>query len=160
MKRKRKMLVRKAFDILDLDGSGEVTVNDIHTCYDTTQHPRVIKGEITEDEALQEVLAVYEQGEADGIITFQEFLEYYRDVSAGIENDEYFELMIRNAWHMSGGEGAAKCTSCRHVLVTHKDGREETCELENDLGIGPKEIGKMRAKLTSQGVLDIDKITL
>jgi hypothetical protein len=27
--------------------------------------------------------------------------------SAGIKDDAYFELMMRNAWHMTGGEGMA-----------------------------------------------------
>ena len=31
----------------------------------------------------------------------------------GIGNDDYFELMIRNAWHLSGGEGWCENTSCR-----------------------------------------------
>jgi len=115
---------------------------------------------MTEDEALEEILATYEQGVSDGIIEFQEFLEYYRDVSAGIDDDEYFELMIRNAWHISGGEGAAANTSCRRVLVTHGDGSEEVCEVMNDLGIGPKDVDKMRKKLEGQGVKDIKKITV
>ena len=32
-------------------------------------------------------------------------MNYYNNVSASIDNDDYFELMIRNAWHISGGEG-------------------------------------------------------
>ena len=160
MKRRRKLLVRKAYNILDADGSGEVTVHDIRGKYDCSQHPKVQAGEMTEDEALEEILDTYEQGEADGIITFQEFLEYYRDVSAGIDSEDYFELMIRNAWHMSGGEGAAMCTSCRRVLVTHSDKSEEVCEIMNDLGIGPKDIDIMKKKLTEQGVQDIAKIML
>lgn len=37
---------------------------------------------------------------ADGIITFDEFIDYYRDVSASIDSDEYFEAMMRNAWKL------------------------------------------------------------
>ena len=160
MKRKRKVIVRMAYNILDKDGSGEVTVADIRGAYDCSQHPQVLDGSITEDEALAEVLATYEQGVSDGVITFQEFLEYYRDVSAGVDDDDYFELMIRNAWHISGGKGNAANTSCRRVCVTHSDGSEEICEIMNDLGIGPKDIQKMKKRLIEQGVEDIKKITL
>ena len=149
-----------AYNILDADGSGSVTVSDIRGLYDCSQHPLVTAGKMTEDEALTEVLASYEQGVSDGIVTFQEFLEYYRDVSAGIDNDDYFELMVRNAWHISGGEGQAANTSCRRVLVTHSDKSEEVVEVMNDLGIGPKDIEKMRKKLEAQGVKDIAKITV
>lgn len=32
--------------------------------------------------------------------------------------------MIRNAWHMAGGEGQAANSSNLRVLVTHPDGRQ------------------------------------
>lgn len=46
-----------------------------------------------------------------------EFLEYYRDLSAAIDYDPYFELVLRNAWHISGGQGVSANTSCRRVVV-------------------------------------------
>ena len=54
-----------------------------------------------------------------------EFLEYYRDMSVNIEDEDYFELMVRNAWHISGGEGAAANSSDLRVLVIHSDGSQE-----------------------------------
>jgi len=29
-----------------------------------------------------------------------EFIEYYNNISCSIDNDEYFEIMIRNAWNL------------------------------------------------------------
>jgi hypothetical protein len=37
---------------------------------------------------------------ADGVVTFGEFLDYFRDVSASIDDDQYFELMMKNAWKL------------------------------------------------------------
>ena len=39
------------------------------------------------------------------MVSHEEFVEYYKDVSASIDEDDYFELMMRNAWHIAGGEG-------------------------------------------------------
>ena len=39
-------------------------------------------------------------------MTKDEFLEYYAFISASIDNDQYFELMMNNAWRMN--EGANK----------------------------------------------------
>jgi hypothetical protein len=40
----------------------------------------------------------FKQG--DGKITLNKFLYYYSNVSASIDNDEYFQLMITNAWNL------------------------------------------------------------
>lgn len=37
----------------------------------------------------------------DGMVTFNEFLDYYSNVSASIDNDEYFNLMMTNAWNLN-----------------------------------------------------------
>ena len=56
-------------------------------------------------------------------------------MSSSIDNDDYFELMIRNAWHISGGEGWCANSSNARVLVTHADGRQSVEEIKNDLGV-------------------------
>ena len=59
-------------------------------------------------------------------------------MSASIDNDDYFELMIRNAWHISGGTGWTENTTNLRVLVTHGDGSQEVVEVHDDLGVDPK----------------------
>ena len=36
----------------------------------------------------------------DGKVTLNEFCDYYSNVSASIDDDEYFKLMITNAWNL------------------------------------------------------------
>merc|ERR1712216_1083636 len=79
-------------------------------------------------------LSNFERSSVDGVVTMAEFVEYYRDISAEIDDDEYFELMMRNAWHISGGEGAAANSSCLRVLVIHTDDSMEVVEVTDDLG--------------------------
>jgi hypothetical protein len=38
----------------------------------------------------------------DGKVTMQEWIEYYNNVSMSIDNDEYFALMMNNAWNLDG----------------------------------------------------------
>jgi hypothetical protein len=156
MSNDRKNLVRKAFNILDKSGDGEVRVNDILQAYDFSHHPNVAAGTSTPEQVAEEMLQVFEQGgDVDGKVTWPEFLDYYKGISSAIEDDTYFELMIRNSWHISGGEGAAANTSNRRVLVIHSDGSEEVVEVINDLGLNMKRRSDVLAKLREQGVHDI-----
>jgi len=105
----RKKIVNRAFDVLDKDGSGLVDINDIRGTYNATQHPDVQSGKKTESQILQEFLETFEtahnmrtQNTADHIITREEFEEYYNNISASIDNDEYFSLMMNSAWNLDG----------------------------------------------------------
>lgn len=104
----RRGLVWKAFQKLDKDGSGQVTKSDITGIYDASNHPDVRQGKKTEEEVLTDFLDTFEihsallntAGSHDHKITFDEFCEYYNNVSVNIDDDAYFELMITNAWKL------------------------------------------------------------
>ena len=53
-------------------------------------HPKVISGDITEDEAFLEFLANFGDKNNDGTITKEEWNDYYAAVSASIDGDEHF----------------------------------------------------------------------
>lgn len=152
----RAKIVDLAFDVLDKDGSGLVDIDDIKNVYDTSRHPDVIHKLKTRDEVLKEILMAFEGGkknsEKDGIVDRKEFQDYYANVSASIDNDEYFELMIRNAWHISGGEGAAANTTNLRVLVTHEDGTQTVEEIKNDIGLKATDKKGMVERLRAQGI--------
>ena len=65
--------------------------------YNTSQHPDFLSGRKSSEEILREFMTVWETHKRDGIVTIEEFEDYYKDISASIDNDDYFELMIRNA---------------------------------------------------------------
>ena len=157
---KRRKLINMAFDILDTDKSGTIDAEEIASKYDASKHPDVVSGKKTPKEILLEFLSTFDVGgEVDGKVTRQEFENYYSNISAGIDDDVYFELMIRNAWHISGGEGDAQCTSNLRVLVTHSDGTQGVEEVKNDLGlVNKKEKGfqeQLMKRLSAQGLKDI-----
>jgi hypothetical protein len=64
-------------------------------------------------------------GEIDDKVTRQEFENYYFNVSAAIDRDEYFEIMIRNAWHFSGLESwSTSSSNPRRYIGVRPDGTE------------------------------------
>ena len=111
-------LVRMAFSKLDKNGNGIVDSAEIAKTYDASKHPEVIAGRKTANSVLNEFLETFDVGGVvDGKVTQDEFINYYANIGASVDNDEYFELMIRNAWHISGGEGAAANSANRRVLL-------------------------------------------
>ena len=104
----RRKLVQQAFKKIDKDKSGFVDYNDIKDIYNASRHPDVIQGKKTEEDILMEFLETFEthhnicESQApDHIVTTEEFEEYYNNVSSSIDNDQYFELMINNAWKLN-----------------------------------------------------------
>lgn len=103
----RKGYVKKAFEKLDKNGNGIIEIEDIKGTYNAKQHPDVKTGKKTEEEVLSEFLDTFElhhslknPNDKDRKITLKEFMEYYANVSCSIDNDQYFELMIKNAWNL------------------------------------------------------------
>lgn len=90
-------MVHQAYKVLDKDGSGQVTIEDIKIAYDVSFHPDFQSGRKTADEVLSDFMQVWETHKRDHIVTIEEFEDYYKDLSASIDSDDYFELMIRNA---------------------------------------------------------------
>mmetsp|Transcript_38338 Transcript_38338/g.63653 ORF Transcript_38338/g.63653 Transcript_38338/m.63653 type:complete len:548 (+) Transcript_38338:120-1763(+) len=159
MSDRRVNLVRLAYAQLDIDGNETVTFDEIRQLYDVKKHPDVLSHNKTPDMVLQEFISAWDK-DGNATITFKEFCEYYEDLGAPIDNEDYFELMIRNAWHISGGTGVAANTSCRRVLVTHNDGTQTVEEIKNDIRMKPDDIAAMKQNLMQQGITDIKKIQL
>eukprot|EP00736_Rhodelphis_marinus_P013040 Rmarinus@m.3865 len=98
----RMAVVKKAFKKVDKDGSGVLDLNDIRSTYNAKMHPKVIAGEWTEEEVLKKFLNKFETDEAtrDGTVTWDEFRTYYEKLGATIKDDNYFVLMVCQAWQL------------------------------------------------------------
>jgi Ca2+-binding EF-hand superfamily protein len=106
----RKKLAAQAYNKLDKDGNGYIDVNDIKGVYSAKTHPDVLAGKKSEEQILLEFLETFEthhslrnNGAPDHVVTKEEFEEYYNNVSASIDDDAYFELMMNNAWKINDG---------------------------------------------------------
>ena len=153
MNDRRKRLVNMAFDVMDKDGNGFLEPADVIDTYDASKHPDVMSGKSSPEKVLTEFLDTFDVGgEKDGVVTRNEFENYYANISASIENEDYFELMIRNAWHIAGGEGQAANSTNRRVRAVGKDGKERIVTVENDLGIKYNNQKGIEDALRKQGI--------
>ena len=103
----RQNLVQKVFDKLDNKKTGEISFKELNNKYNARNHPDVISGKINEEEALKEFVDTFQETynylcgtETNNIVTIEEFMEYYENLSMTIEEDEYFEYLLNNTWNL------------------------------------------------------------
>eukprot|EP01016_Furgasonia_blochmanni_P006289 TRINITY_DN12521_c0_g1_i10.p1 TRINITY_DN12521_c0_g1~~TRINITY_DN12521_c0_g1_i10.p1 ORF type:complete len:212 (+),score=56.16 TRINITY_DN12521_c0_g1_i10:65-700(+) len=96
----RKTLVDRVYNKLDKDGSGVINSDDLRGVYSAKRHPKVVKGEKTEDQVFKEFLTSLGDTNGDGQLTRQEFYNYYQALSSSIDDDAYFEQVLTNSWKL------------------------------------------------------------
>lgn len=72
------------------------------------------------------------------MVHFCDFMDFFRDLSAAIQNDDYFQSVTLNAWAIPAydneGQGAGRKsgnTDGRRAIVTHSDGVQEARNKSN-----------------------------
>lgn len=106
MNPKRTDLIDQVFTKLDTGKHGKVTLMDIKHAFTARGHPEVKSGSKTQDEVLGEFFNTLETHmvsrsfKKDQRLTREDFRGYYTNISAYYENDDDFEIMIRNCWKM------------------------------------------------------------
>ena len=112
MEGKRLAIVNLVFTELDSECCNMLDFEDIALRYNPACHPEVIARRMTPKQAQLAFLETFIGGsEIEGKITRSEFINYYTNVSATIENDDYFEILVRNVWGVVGAENINSMTT-------------------------------------------------
>ncbi|XP_060594279.1 calcyphosin-like protein [Ruditapes philippinarum] len=91
-------VVNQAFGLLDVNNDGVLKMEDLKVVYsrNAKKHPKFVSGEWTEEQVLQHFLnSIDTPGNPDGKVTREEFMNYYAGVSSTVDDDSYFDLMMR-----------------------------------------------------------------
>lgn len=96
-------LINKVFDSLDKNGNGVLDVEDLKLLHaKNAANPTRQQQKMSSPEVLFRNLTSVFDKNGDGVVSRQEFIDYYRELNPSIDNDEYFELLINNAWGFAG----------------------------------------------------------
>jgi Ca2+-binding EF-hand superfamily protein len=156
---RRKAVVHEAFFSLDRTGDGVITIEDLEKAFDVAKAVEVMAGAKTKEEMMHDFLSGFDTITTDGSISLVEFETYYENVGALIVSDDYFEAMIRNAWHLEGADGG----HCLRLQVTNFDGHGRVVEIRQDMEINrqsPRFFEKIKKLLEDRGHKDIMNIEI
>ncbi|XP_074648905.1 calcyphosin-like protein [Tubulanus polymorphus] len=94
-------VINEVFDKLDTSGDGLLQTDDLKGVFtgQVYSHPKYRSGEWSEEQVLVSFLKTFDTpNDPDGVVTREEFMNYYAGVSSTIDDDVYFDLMMRQCW--------------------------------------------------------------
>lgn len=113
MSPQRKKWVRHAFDKLDRKGIKSINLDDMVEVYDPSYHPDVSKGEKSAREVVTLLINAFDIDQ-DGQVSYEEFENYYTNLSFAIDSDEEFIQMVKKMWGL--GEKAPPPPTIRQAF--------------------------------------------
>jgi hypothetical protein len=99
----RAQIVAEVFGALDGSNPenppGHVSVDDLAYYFNGTDHPLVALGGVSEKDALAHMLqSISTRGRTPQLINYALFSDYYADLSACVDDNAYFEQIVRSSW--------------------------------------------------------------
>jgi hypothetical protein len=95
------VLVHQVFDLLDSRGVDYIEPPTLIAHFDASRHPEVSTRARSADQVQKEFLDTFDVGGVQpGRITREEFVKYYTNIAATVNDDSYLELVLRKVWHL------------------------------------------------------------
>ena len=114
MSEKRISLISNVFNNFNKNEIGEVSLKEIKQRFNPTNHPDVINRRKDPNEVYGEFLDILEiyreyvnnlKGGFINSINFDDFKQFYGEISMSIKDDNAFENMMKNCWNIGGISG-------------------------------------------------------
>lgn len=101
---------------MDQFGQNAVDPQQMILNFDASRHPDVSAGARTADDVMREFMETFDVGGVKpGKITRDEFVNYFHNISATTNEDDYMELIIRRTWRL--GEDPVVVKQQQQVLL-------------------------------------------
>ena len=101
---KRKNLITEQFNNINTKNEKWISTIYLKSIYNNKEHPEVIIGRKNENEIFTEfnyTLDIFLNiKKRENKINYKDFIEYYIPISSSIDNDNYFENMIKGVWNI------------------------------------------------------------
>ena len=78
-----------------------IDIRDLKGMFNASKHPKVVKGEITQEQAFDEFARNFNDRTGAGKIEKCEWDDYYAAVSASMDNNDHFIELIRSTWGLN-----------------------------------------------------------
>lgn len=99
--RREKVLIDVFDNVIDSNRQHYVTVGELRGKFRGEDHPLVSMGGYAEDFAFEHLLqnsSLASSNNNNAKFTLNHFIDYYSDLSAAVDDDEYFEAIVRSNW--------------------------------------------------------------
>ncbi|XP_037032742.1 calcyphosin-like protein [Bradysia coprophila] len=97
----REGIINRCFQTVDKNNDDIITIADLRQSYSVEDHPLYKNGDEDKEEIMKRFLATFEEGgNLSAEITREDFLNYYAGISAMIEDDGYFDLLLREEYNL------------------------------------------------------------
>jgi len=97
---RRLAVVKAAYNSLDRNGNESVTIQDLIDGYDVSPNPEFVFKTKSEEQIKKEFMQAWDTVATDGVVSLNEFIDYYMDVSPTIISDDVFDSMVKNTWRI------------------------------------------------------------